>query len=183
MNYYAVQIKTGQEEKIIDKAQNSLSYRMEKQRFIFPKRTLKIRKEGLQKYEEKPIFPGYFFIETDKIDNELYSTLKQIFGFYKFLKSNQEITPLSGKDLSILNHFLQFGQTISTSQVYFDENDRICVTSGPLKGLEGLIIKVDKRKKRAKVKMDFANENLLIDLGFELIKGMEEKKWMTKEFL
>ena len=33
-----------------------------------------------------------------------------------------------------------------------------------------------KRKKRAKVKMDFANENLLIDLGFELIKGMEEKK-------
>jgi hypothetical protein len=31
--------------------------------------------------------------------------------------------------------------------------------------------------------MDFANENLLIDLGFELIKGMEEKKWMTKEFL
>ena len=44
---------------------------------------------------------------------------------------------------------------------------------GPLKGLEGLIIKVDKRKKRAKIKMDFANDSILIDLGFELIKGLE----------
>ena len=77
--------------------------------------------------------------------------------------------------MSILQHFLKFGQNISASQVYFDEHDRICVVEGPLKGLEGLIIKVDKRKKRAKIKMDFANENLLIDLGFELIKGMEEK--------
>lgn len=175
MNYYAVQIKTGQEEKIIDTAKKNLSFRIEKQRFIFPKRTLKIRKAGIQKDEEKPIFPGYFFIETDTIDKELYATLKQIFGFYRFLKNNNDITPLNGKDLSILHHFMQFGKTITTSQVYFDENDRICVTEGPLKGLEGYIIKVDKRKKRAKIKMDFANENLLIDLGFELIKGMEEK--------
>ena len=63
--------------------------------------------------------------------------IASIKGFYRFLKSNQDITVLSGKDLSILQHFLKFGQTISTSQVYFDENDKICVTSGPLKGLEG----------------------------------------------
>ena len=33
-----------------------------------------------------------------------------------------------------------------------------------------MIIKVDKRKKRAKVKMDFSNDSILIDLGFEIIK-------------
>lgn len=172
MNYYAVQVQTGQEEKIIDNVQNLLLLRTDQQRFIFPKRILKIRKSGIVKKEAKPIFPGYFFIETEKIDTELYNSLRHTKGFYKFLKNNQSITPLIGNDLSILHHFLQFGQTISTSQVYFDENDRICVTSGPLKGLEGLIIKVDKRKKRAKIKMDFANENLFIDLGFELIKSM-----------
>ncbi len=175
MNYYAVQVQTGQEEKIINNVQNILSSRKSQQHFIFPKRTLKIRRAGIQKEEAKPVFPGYFFIEIEKIDTELYNTLRHTKGFYRFLKNNKEITPLVGKDLSILHHFLQFGQTISTSQVYFDENDRICVTSGPLKGLEGFIIKVDKRKKRAKVKMDFANENLLIDLGFELIKTMQEK--------
>jgi transcriptional antiterminator NusG len=176
MNYYAAQVQTGKEEKIIESVQSTLAFRIEKQRFIFPKRLLKIRKEGVIKSELKPIFPGYLFVEAENIDTELYNTLRYTQGFFRFLKSNQDITVLSGKDLSILQHFLQFGQSISTSQVYFDENDRICVTDGPLKGLEGMIIKVDKRKKRAKVKMDFANENLLIDLGFELIKGMEEKK-------
>ncbi|MBE6347958.1 MAG: antiterminator LoaP [Spirochaetaceae bacterium] len=173
MNYYAVQVQTGNEEKIIDKAKKILQDRLDKQNFLFPKKSLKIRKSGLFKQELKPIFPGYFFIQVENIDTELYNTLKSIHGFYRFLKNNQEITPLTGKDLSILQHFLKFGQNISASQVYFDENDRICIVEGPLKGLEGLIIKVDKRKKRAKIKMDFANDSILIDLGFELIKGLE----------
>ena len=164
MNYYAVQVQTGKEEKIIETVQTTLAFRIERQRFIFPKRLLKIRKEGVLKSELKPIFPGYFFIETENIDKELYNTLRHTQGFVRFLKSNQDITILSGKDLSILEHFLQFGQTISTSQVYFDENDRICVTSGPLKGLEGMVVKVDK------IKMDFSNDSILIDLGFEIIK-------------
>ena len=29
---------------------------------------------------------------------------------------------------------------------------------------------MNKRKKRAKVKMDFSNDSILIDLGFEIIK-------------
>ena len=176
MNYYAVQVQTGKEEKIIETVQTTLAFRIEKQRFIFPKRLLKIRKEGVLKSELKPIFPGYLFVETENIDKELYNTLRHTQGFVRFLKSNQDITVLSGKDLSILEHFLQFGQTISTSQVYFDENDRICVTSGPLKGLEGMVVKVDKRKKRAKVKMDFSNDSILIDLGFEIIKEVNGEK-------
>jgi transcriptional antiterminator NusG len=179
MNYYAAQVQTGKEDKIIESVQSTLAFRIEKQRFIFPKRLLKIRKEGVIKSELKPIFPGYLFVDAENIDTELYNTLRYTQGFFRFLKSNQDITVLSGKDLSILQHFLQFGQSISTSQVYFDENDRICVTDGPLKGLEGMIIKVDKRKKRAKIKMDFANDSILIDLGFEIIKevnGAENDK-------
>ena len=170
MNYYAVQVQTGKEEKIIETVQTNLAFRIDKQFFIFPKRQLKIRKAGVEKPELKPIFPGYFFIEAESIDRELYNTLRHTQGFYRFLKSNQDIIALSGRDLSILQHFLKFGQTISTSQVYFDENDRICVTAGPLKGLEGMVVKVDKRKKRAKVKMDFSNDSIFIDLGFEIIK-------------
>ena len=44
MNYYAVQVQTGKEEKIIETVQTTLAFRIEKQRFIFPKRLLKIRK-------------------------------------------------------------------------------------------------------------------------------------------
>jgi transcriptional antiterminator NusG len=36
-------------------------------------------------------------------------------------------------------------------------------------GLEGSIIKVDKRKGRAKIKLDLYNDSFSIDLAFEVI--------------
>jgi transcriptional antiterminator NusG len=48
------------------------------------------------------------------------------------------------------------------------------VISGPLSGLEGRIIKADKRKGRAKVKLDLYGDSFCIDLAFEvLVKGKE----------
>jgi len=76
----------------------------------------------------------------------------------------------------LLQHFLRFGQIADTSVVTFNENDRICVKSGPLQGLEGFVVKVDKRKQRAKISLDFANENFVIDLAFNILeeKGDDE---------
>jgi transcription antitermination factor NusG len=51
--------------------------------------------------------------------------------------------------------------------VRFDDNDRIVVIEGPLKGLEGSIIKVDKRKQRAKICVDFGGTAHTMDLSFE----------------
>ena len=51
----------------------------------------------------------------------------------------------------------------------FDANQRIVVEKGPMKGLEGQIIKVDKRKKRARVRLDLYDSTFEIDFGFELL--------------
>jgi transcriptional antiterminator NusG len=58
---------------------------------------------------------------------------------------------------------------IGKSTVKFDENSRIYVLSGPLEGLEGKIVKIDKRKQRAKVQLDLYKESFLVDFGFELL--------------
>jgi transcriptional antiterminator NusG len=60
--------------------------------------------------------------------------------------------------------------------VYFNENSRIVVVEGPLVGLEGRIIKVDKRKGRAKISLDLYNDSFAIDLAFEVIGGLEPVK-------
>jgi transcriptional antiterminator NusG len=39
-----------------------------------------------------------------------------------------------------------------------------------MKGLEGQIIKVDKRKKRAKIRLKLYEDSFPIDFGFELIE-------------
>jgi transcriptional antiterminator NusG len=78
---------------------------------------------------------------------------------------------LQDKDLEIVLHFIKMaGPVAGRSRVYFDENSRIVVADGPLLGLEGKIIKVDKRKGRAKIKLDLYDDSFSIDLAFEVIQ-------------
>jgi transcriptional antiterminator NusG len=73
---------------------------------------------------------------------------------------------LPQQDAYILNRLLRYGHVVGKSVAEFDENNRIRILEGPLKGLEGLIVKVDRRKGRAKVKLDLYDEAHLVDFGF-----------------
>lgn len=170
-----VQVSTGKEKNFIEDAEfknkfDELSYSI-----VFPQRILKIRKAGKVTEKQLPVFAGYLFIGTDKISKELYQHLKRCKGFYRFLPNNQEPRFLEGRDLEILNQFISFGGLAKISQVVFDENDRIKVIEGPLSGLEGYIVRVNKRKGRATVCLDMCQTAFSIDLGFEIL-NKEEKK-------
>lgn len=168
MEYYAIQVKTGSEEKYINLFK--IKHPHAEIGLHFLQRRMPIRKGGKVHHELASIFPGYIFIETsDKLPQTLYWALRRTEGFFRFLKSNQDVQPLSGHDLEIVCHFIKAGSVAEKSKVYFDEQDRIVVQEGPLKGLEGSIIKVDKRKGRAKIRLDLDNAPFTIDLAFEVI--------------
>ena len=163
MNIHAIQVKTGGEDYFVHcfsckNADKHFGYK-----FHFPKRKLTERFSGKTSMVEKPVFPGYLFVEADEIDIWLF---KNVYGFIRFLNSNEDIKSLSGNDLQTVNHFIRH---TGISKVTFDENKRIVVLEGALKGLEGQIVKVDKRKGRAKVKLDLYDDSFTIDLAFEAI--------------
>ncbi len=107
-------------------------------------------------------------VETDnEIDATTVQALKGLPDFYHFLNSNTDIVPLNDRDLAIIQHFLGLGPKIGASLVKFDENDRIVVIEDPLKGIEGNIIKVDRRKKHTKILIDFHGSFHTMDLSFE----------------
>jgi transcriptional antiterminator NusG len=170
MNYYALQVKTRSEETYMKLANQAVRIVTGSAvRLIFPRKSLPIRKEGAVKKEIQPVFSGYVFIETEDLSDPIYWALRTTPGFYRFLPDNQNKRPLEGRDLATLKHFISFGPVAEASKVWFDENDRIHIAEGPLKGLEGRIIKVDKRKRRVKVKLDIYDESFPIDLAFEEI--------------
>ncbi len=171
MNYYAMQVKTRSEDTYIKLALLSVGRgQVGPVRLLFPRRKMPVRRRGVMKSELQPVFPGYVFLEVEaELSTELYWSLRTTPGFFRFLPENTLAKPLEGRDLAMLRHFLSFGPVAESSKVTFDEQDRIQVISGPLKGLEGRIIKVDKRKGRAKIKLDLYDESFLIDLAFELI--------------
>jgi transcriptional antiterminator NusG len=169
MEYYAIQVKTRGEEKFMrlfsalhPKAGFSLH---------FPRRRIDIRRRGVIRQSTAAVFPGYVFIEAEQDDILTHQwEFRRTDGFYRFLKSNQNIRPLADRDLELVLHFIKkAGPIAGISRVYFNENARIVVVEGPLMGLEGRIIKVDKRKKRAKIKLDLYDDSFSIDLAFEVI--------------
>ena len=179
MKYFAIQVKTRGEEKYLKLAESSLSKNNSDAglsvKLLWPRRRLTIYKKGVKKDTLAPIFPGYIFLETEELKNETYRNLKKTSGFFRFLRNNQNIEPLSGKDEMLLLHFLSFGEVVDKSTVYFDENNKIKVLHGPLKGLEGKIIKVDKRKRRAKIKLSLYKNSFLIDFSFDTIEQVNVK--------
>lgn len=169
MEYYVIQIKTGNEKQFLDISRKYLQ--LKNLKLIWLRKNTTQRKKGVTKDVLVSLFPGYIFVEADKIAIEEVSVLRSISGFIRFLRDNQHIEPLSPIDREIIRHFFIFGEIVGKSQAYFDENNRIKIISGPLEGLEGSIIKVDRRKKRAKIRLDLYEDSLYVNLDFEVIQS------------
>ena len=161
MKIYAIQVRTGSEEAFVKYMNNKNNFGLYK--FHCPKRELKERKQGKLIAVSKPVFSSYVFLETNKLTH--YDYFNQPYTI-RFLPSNENIKPLVNKDLEIIKYFLNSKGVL---KVKYDENDRIVILEGALKGYEGQIEKVDRRKGRAKIRLDLYDDSFTIDLAFEVM--------------
>ncbi len=169
MNIYALQIRTGGEELYIKLVHKALPDFTGTLSFI-KKEEVRTKEKKTGKFI-KPIFPGYVFltIEEDRLPVPLRRVLKKTGGFLRFLPDNLKVRPLSGKDFTIIRKLTSFGPLARISRAHFDENDHIVILDGPLKGLEGCISKVDKRKGRVTIILDLYRDSFPVTLGVEFI--------------
>ena len=173
MDYYVIQVKTGGEELYLKSAEKTLENFDDKPRIIWLRRRLGLRKKRRTRDALVPVFPGYVFVETESLSKETYWALRRSIGFFKFLRNNRDVRALKGDDRDLLLHFLKLGEVVEKSKAYFDANNKILITEGALKGLEGRIVKVDRRKKRAKVRLSFYEDSFLVDFGFEVMERVQ----------
>lgn len=173
MYYFAIQVSTGYEnqfkQKLLFKIENLYTVSLQIPVHIKP-----IRKQGKIKNNEQIVFPGYVFLEYSEkeIPLSLITIIQKIPYFIRILPQTLSPLPLSVQDTKLLSYFLQ-PKSKQISTVYFDENDKIVVVDGILKDLEGYIIKVNKRKQRAKVCIDMCKTPYIIEVAFENLQKKE----------
>jgi transcriptional antiterminator NusG len=143
MSFFALQVRTGDEGRFLSLAKERVA--AADASFHWPRRNLRIKRRGVWRDSLAPIFPGYLFVNAAGIGADLYQAL--------------------------LSYFLAFGEIVDKSIAYFDENRRIRIINGPLKGLEGMIIKVDRRKRRARVQLEMYRDSFEIDFGFDFLEA------------
>ena len=164
-NWYAVHVKTGDE----DKVKARLEYRFnEDVAVIVPKIRLKIRKLGKWREKIKPLFSGYVLVTGNFNVTEYYKT-KRVPGLFNVFKSDCEPIKVPLGEIDFIIKCFSGEDTLEISNVFM-ENEKIVVIDGPLIALEGRIVKIDKRKERVKVKINFLGEERLVELGINIIQ-------------
>jgi transcriptional antiterminator NusG len=172
MNFFAIQVMSGREDAYVE----LFSKTRPDQNVHNIKKSIRTRKKGKLINQITCVFPGYLFFQCsgDKPSPELLMTLKRTRNFMRVLPATDNIKPLNDRDTEIIRRLLSFGKEIGPSQVMFDENNRIKVIRGPMMGMEGMIIKVNKRKRRAKIRLDMNDSPISFDLSFEILEAIKE---------
>jgi transcriptional antiterminator NusG len=169
MDWYAVFVESGKEEFV--QKQLQIYFDDSVLRSIVPKRKLTERREGKIFHVIKKMFPGYLLIQTD-MDIEKYYIIKNIPKLISILNTDTYYSKINEREIEIILKLMDFNDTVEYSSIYI-ENSTARVISGALQGLEGIIRKIDKRKKRAKIALSLMGEERIVDLGIEILNKIE----------
>lgn len=183
MNWYAIFVQTGKEEI----AKKRLCDQLKSNIICFvPKRKIPEKRKGVFYDSLKIMFPGYVFIHTE-MDYITYYKIQEIPEVIKMLNYNNKKDRCVSKSIGDENLFFKF---IPDSQMQSmlkiaNENDvidyikialrnkRVSVLSDSFKELERKIMKIDKRKRRAKLIFNILGSEKTMEFGIEVILPVE----------
>ncbi len=169
MEWYAIFVKTGNEEKV----KLRLDYRFQGAPEVFvPKRIVRERRKGIWRERLRVLFPGYVLMRGE-ITNTVLHQLWDVPDLYKLLKQDTRPVIIPEWEVDVFRHLMDDMDTIGLSQAY-QVGDRVEFLSGPLSlvDIKGDIVSLDKRKGRAMVRFSFLGQEQILPFGFE---------WIAKE--
>ena len=163
--WYVIWTSTGLEGKALDAVQEM---RCQNRSFI-PRRAIQMKKNGTWVRVEKPLFPGYFFVDSDDVEI-LADEVRKIEGFNQILTTEKTFFPLEEKDARFVDKLYNNMNGLFDCSEGIIEGDRIIVTSGPLIGMEGSIRKIDRHKRLAYLEFTMFDQTVTAAVGLEIVE-------------
>ena len=133
---------------------------------------------------EKPMFPGYIFVQSELTQKEFDSLLDSMeerrWGFIRQLKEEGR-SALTEEEKAFFQWLLDDGGTARMSYGYLNPAGKAVITYGPLIGCERHIRKTDRHNRL--VLMDFAFREEPVKLGLTILtrKELKEQELYTEE--
>ncbi len=168
MYAYCLFCRTGQEKAVVQKiaAQFGGIYALavEKERHQ--------KSKGIRTVVRDVVLPGYVMLYT--MEELAPNRLKYMDGLYRLLKNADGKSELMGTDLQFAQWVFENGGLIKTSLAY-REGTRVHILDGPLKTLEGKILRIDVRSRCCQVQIPFANREVNIWLSFDFVEADSQR--------
>lgn len=165
--WYVIQVQARHETAVVEKCHargvllpgedifTILSERMVKERGEWKKRT-------------EAAFQKYIFAETGDTDG-LRIRLRKVEEMTKMLGVDDSIVPIQPEEQELLERLGGEGHVIRYSEGYM-VNEKLVVTDGPMKGLEGLVKWTDRHQRIAGIEMDLLGQKVTVRMGIGILK-------------
>ncbi len=165
--WYVMQVKTSTEENIKLQCERVIPASVLERCFL-PYYKERKHVQGEWKTFQKILFPGYVFVVTDELE-KLYPCLRKVQGLTKMLGADKEIIPLSDREVTFLRRMGGEDLLVEMSEGII-EGGAVTVTSGPLMGMEGLIKRIDRHKRKAWLETDMFGRKQTVQVGLEIVE-------------
>ncbi|MDD3942328.1 MAG: transcription termination/antitermination NusG family protein [Sphaerochaetaceae bacterium] len=170
MKAYCLYCKTGSEEKLVyllkKDMRDLLSMELE---VMFPTRVMNQRNRGRWIRVEQPLLPGYLFLYLEDETPLPLFIIKQERDAYKILRYSDGTMELQDGDAAYAMWIYNHGGELQPSTVVFKEGQLVKILDGPLKDMQGKIIKLDRHHKRVIVAFMFAGTERHINLSVNVL--------------
>lgn len=171
-------VHTGEEDvicKYIDHllfSEKYLNYKL-----LVPKRKLLEYRSGEFVTAYKTMFPGYVLIYTDDIET-IHKKLKPYWysTMYSLLRIKDSYQEISHAELIPILNLINKDGVIDISTIAI-EDDKVFVFDGPLTNYSGVITKLNKRKKRIRVVLDFLENKKDLDIGADYLPELDKNNY------
>lgn len=172
MYWYVLFTRTGREEK----AEQYLRKQLDTNTFtpFIPMSETIFRISGQIRKELKSLFPSYVFIESEVSSREFIKNTKNIISASKDIIRFLQYDDTG--DIAMRKHEKNMLLGLCNDARYIESSrgiivgTRVYIKEGPLMGLESIIRKIDRHKRRAIIELDFMGTVRQISMALEIVE-------------
>lgn len=174
LQYGCLYVRAGREQKTVEMIQRFFPH-------IKPLAVGQLKhqsKNGVKSIVNTILLPGYVLFQADEDFEVRY--LYSLDYVIRILKYEDRSWALRGDDLRFAEWIYRLNGLIGVSKAYH-EGTKVRILEGPLKNLEGQIIRVDSRNRNAQISFGFDRQVFTAWLAFEWIDEANGKAILKPE--
>ena len=123
-------------------------------------------RKGVKYDIQEVLLSGYIFLYVKKGYDVCH--IRSVRNYFRILSRNNDDGRLYGDDLVYANWVLEAEGLISVSKA-IELNGKVKIINGPLKNLEGMIVKYSKRNRNCLIEIDFMSQHINTWLPFDYV--------------
>lgn len=135
---------------------------------FLPKINIWSRRAGLRCLTQVPLFPGYLFVHH-AVDKFSYNEICKTRGLVRILGERWDrLAPVAEKDIDGIKRVLD-SQLQAMPHPYVRQGQRVRICRGPLKDVEGVLLKIKPEKGLFVVSIDLLQRSVAVEIDCTLV--------------